>query len=152
MVHVDSIVKNTMKARTLLQEFFTGHGINPLIIIWDGRDSAEFKEASAQEIGTIINTYGSQTCDIEDEESVKEALYQEYLYYCDEAESSIRKETQKVHAFPCEGMRESYIVTWEGRDGFYGCTCGVNSRGIYSESDDVGPFESVEEVLEQFQA
>lgn len=46
------------------------------------------------------------------------------------------------------GMRETIITVEEREDGWYSVVSGTNRDGLYSESDDFGPFESAE-VAEQ---
>lgn len=151
-VNQDSIIKNDIRAREYLQEFFVENGIDPIIIIWNEREFAYLESDSYEEVGKIINAHGSEVCDISDISDIERALYQEYLYFCKEAEEDIQRETQVGFDYPMEGCTSSYIVTWEGKDGFYGCTCSINTNGLYSESDDVGPFESIDEVKAQFDA
>lgn len=145
----DSIIANDIRARELLQAFFNRYDTNPELHIWpDERRAyiASYAAVTYPVVAHVINEYGTETCDGDDMSSVNDAIYGEYEYFCKEASVTIKEETQQSEDVNDGSQRESWLHTWEGKDGFYYCFSGVNRDGLYSESEDIGPFESREQA------
>lgn len=151
--NMDSINQNDIRARELLQAWFNEHGINPVIRLndlGDGDASLELIEgfATYTEVAEVINAHGTQACDAEDKSSINDAIYGEYEHFSRIAAEQIKDETKESEDINDGSQRESWLHTWEGKNGYYFCFSGVNRDGMYSESEDVGPFESREDARE----
>jgi hypothetical protein len=143
----DSIAKNDIRARELLQAFFNQYDANPEIHIWPDESRAYIASDADQMyplVARIIQQHGTQVCDIDDRGDINNAIYGEYEHFCEVAAEQIKSETQESEDVNDGTQQESWLHTWEGPDGFYFCYSGVNRDGLYSESEDVGPFESRE--------
>jgi hypothetical protein len=151
MTNLDSQIKNDIRARELLQKFFNQYGCNPELHIWPDESRAYVAsdaDALYPIVARIINDHGTQVCDTGDPSSTNDAIYGEYEHFCEVAEEQIKDETQQSEDVNDGSQRESWLHTWEGKDGYYYCFSGVNKDGLCSESEDVGPFESRKEASE----
>lgn len=142
----DSMNSNDIRARELMQAWFNEHGINPVIRLNDngyGDASLELIDgfATYAETALIINQHGTQVCDADDTSDINTAIYGEYEHFMEVAAEQIKEETKESEDINDGTQRESWLHTWEGKDGFYFCYSGINKDGLYSESEDVGPFE-----------
>lgn len=147
---LDSQIKNDIRARELMQAWFNEYDANPEIHIWQDTQSAYIAsdaEAMYPVVALIINQHGTQVCDADDTGDINAAIYGEYEHFCEVAAEQIKGETQTSEDINDGTQRESRLHTWEGADGFYFCFSGVNRDGLYSESEDVGPFESREDAI-----
>lgn len=142
--NLDCQVENSTRACQLLQEFFGEHGINPEIHIWTDEQSARIVGgASYARVAEIINRHGTQCCNSDDTLDVNTALYGEYEHYCEVAAKQIAEETNENIS-----VRTGALHTWQGKDGYYYCFSSVRNDGIYSESEDVGPFEDRQDAID----
>jgi hypothetical protein len=159
-VNNDSIIKNDIRARELMQVWFNEHGINPEVHIWQDTQRAYIASDAAVMYPAVADVLGV-AFDGEDTSVVDDALWGAYLSYCEQAEMQVRRETLEAVTISeyepsqtsagASGMayrQGEQIVTWEGKDGFYGCFAGVGEGGNYSESDDQGPYESRQDAIE----
>lgn len=151
MTNLDSQINNDIRARELLQAFFNEHGVNPELHIW-ADDSRAYIASDADalypQVAAVINDHGTETCDAEDVSSINNAIYGEYEHFCSIAEEQIKVETEQREDINDGTQRESWLHTWEGMDGWYYCFSGINRDGLYSESEDVGAFDSRDEARE----
>ena len=60
-----------------------------------------------------------------------------------EAEEALESETVDR-----EGTKVCWLHTWRSKTGWYYCFSGVNEQGLYSESEDCGPYPSREAARE----
>lgn len=144
----DSQIKNDIRARELLQAFLNERGVNPEIHIWPDGQRAYIASDAATMYPAIAQALRVEF-DGEDTSAVNDELYEQYEYYCKQAAEQIREETKESEDVNDGSQRESWLHTWEGVDGYYFCFSGVNRDGLYSESEDVGPFESRKDAREQ---
>jgi len=147
----DSQIKNDIRARELLQKFFNQHNANPEIHIWPDESRAYVASEAAEMypvVARIINDHGTQVCDADDQSSINDAIYGEYEQFLEVAEEQIKAETEQRENVNDGMQHESWLHTWEGRNGYYFCFSGINKDGLSSESEDVGPFESRKEASE----
>lgn len=147
----DSLNQNDIRARELMQAWFNSYGINPIIRLNDrgyGDAGLELLDgfASYVDVARVINEHGTQVCDTEDQSSINDAIYGEYEHFQETAEKEIAEKTKESEDINDGTQRESWLHTWQGRDGFYYCYSGINRDGLYSESEDAGPFESREDA------
>lgn len=147
--NLDSQIKNDIRARELLQAWFNQYDVNPEIHIWQDTRSA-YIASDADEmypiVADIINQHGPVVCGADDRGDVNIAIYAEYEQFCAAAATQIKEETQESEDINDGTQRESWLHTWEGADGYYFCFSGTNRDGLYSEGEDVGPFESREDA------
>ena len=148
-VNLDSQINNDIRARELMQAWFNQYGVNPELHVW-ADDSRAYIASDADtmypQVAAVINAHGTQVCDADDSSSINDAIYGEYEHFCEVAAEQIKNETQQSEDVNDGTQRESWLHTWEGADGFYFCFSGITRDGLYSESEDVGPFESRDEA------
>lgn len=138
-VNHDSQIQHDIRTRELMQSWFNEHDVNPEIHVWGDDDVKLVSESDLNAVAQLLEV---------DPDDVNTALVNTYAGFCDRAEEQIREETKQSEPLDQEGMRESWLHTWEGKDGFYYCFSGTNKEGLYSESEDVGPHLSREDARE----
>lgn len=144
-ISVDSQIKNDIRARELLQAFLNERGVNPEVHIWQDEERAYIASDAAQMYPLVAAALNVGYED-DDRSFVNDELMSRYEQFREEAERLIRDETAEREDVNDGSQRESWLHTWEGKDGYYYCFSGINRDGLYSESEDVGPFESREEA------
>jgi hypothetical protein len=127
-------------AHQKLYDLVYKQGVEDTIVIdvWDADDV---------KLNTPANSIGILG---ESESEVNDELVRLYEVARELVRDDLEQETRKALPIKSgESVRMSFLYTWQGEDGWYACVGGETRDGLYFEGEDMGPFESREEAIDQ---
>jgi hypothetical protein len=148
-----------IKARELLGNELQTVGVTDAVVIWPDEGRAYLDSGKAEDYYKVAAHF-QVVFDGEDKSPVDEALLNRYNeLFAEDAPEAIQKATMQVvvlseqkpqgWAGPASwghGTEGTEMLTWQGKDGWYGCLQGQGQGGNWFESEDDGPYDTREEA------
>ena len=127
-----------LRARDILADRIGNAGA---LIVWPDERRAYLDDAA--DVPAAAAALGVEA----DEDVVNTALWEAFEAAMEQAAAVIAEETMEREDINDGSMREHWLHTWTAKDGWYFCFSGINRDGLYSESEDDGPYPSRADAL-----